>query len=277
MFSLADIYCPITAAPFRSNPYYREIPPCEILKPYIRCFWGTDNIVRNISTNDCNIVIPDTCMDIIFNIDYYSNTINSSFCALDERSHFASDSYGRAGTASFGIRFYPWSAILFSDTEFAGTKNRCFDANIFFSHITHELEPVLWSASDISKRVQISEKILIKHLSEKQINTNLMNSLYFILSNSGRARISDICSYTSISSRQLERIYEYNVGISPKAFSGLIRYQLLWQNMILEKGFNILDAVEKFGYFDQAHLLNDFKKHHLMNPNEAINFAVKNC
>ena len=41
----------------------------------------------------------------------------------------------------------------------------------------------------------------------------------------------------------------------------MIRYQMLWREA-LGASFNVHDAVYKFGYFDQAHLLNDFKEYH---------------
>ncbi|MDE6727531.1 MAG: helix-turn-helix domain-containing protein, partial [Oscillospiraceae bacterium] len=65
------------------------------------------------------------------------------------------------------------------------------------------------------------------------------------------------------------------MGISPKCFSGLVRYQMLWREMALCGDFNVLDAVEKYGYTDQAHLLNDFRKRHLMNPKQALEYAKK--
>lgn len=62
------------------------------------------------------------------------------------------------------------------------------------------------------------------------------------------------------------------MGVSPKAFSSLVRYQMLWQDM-LRPDFNVTDAVEKFGYSDQPHLLNDFRRRHLMNPGQAVEYA----
>jgi methylphosphotriester-DNA--protein-cysteine methyltransferase len=78
-----------------------------------------------------------------------------------------------------------------------------------------------------------------------------------------------------ISQKQLERLFSHHIGISPKSFSSLIRYQLLWQEIVLSGHFNVQDAVDKFGYCDQAHLLNDFKKHHLIGIREAAEFAAK--
>lgn len=47
------------------------------------------------------------------------------------------------------------------------------------------------------------------------------------------------------------------------------------QEIIFSKGFDVLDAVKKYGFTDQSHLLNDFKRRHLMLPREAAVFARK--
>ena len=79
----------------------------------------------------------------------------------------------------------------------------------------------------------------------------------------------------ALSPRQLERRFDAAMGLSPKALAGLMRYQLLWQDMALNPRFNALDAVARFGYADQAHLLHDFHHRHGMSPREAIEFARK--
>ena len=40
-----------------------------------------------------------------------------------------------------------------------------------------------------------------------------------------------------------------------------------------EYAYRYEEMVEKYGYTDQAHLLNDFRHRHLMNPTEALALA----
>lgn len=42
----------------------------------------------------------------------------------------------------------------------------------------------------------------------------------------------------------------------------LIRYQLIWQACLQDHDFNVQDTVVDYGFYDQAHLLNFFKKYH---------------
>lgn len=268
MKTLCDIYRPITGAPLRNNVCYREISPCAALKPYIRCFWG------GTGSDGGSIVIPDTCMDIIFRINPVKCSCTAAFCAMDERSHFAS---GQTGDISetFAIRFYAWTAALFTRRDFSGSKNRAFPAEEFFGGLTGELSRRLPYSQTLEERAAIAQTILAKELNPNAANANLLNAVYCMLKTNGRARVTDICGYTAVSERGLERLFNANIGISPKALCSLVRYQLLWQQLVQPRGIDILDAVEQFGYTDQSHLLNDFKRRHLMTPNEAVRYAIK--
>ena len=275
MYSLIKKYHPITASPFQNNVFYREIAPCEALKPYIRCFWGTDMPSAQPVSDEKGIVIPDTCMDIIFNINYTQNKCGSFFCTLDEHSYASSGTPSADLTSTFAIRFYAWTAILFSEQDFTGRKNSCCSVEEFFSYFIRKLEPQLFGMLSLKEKAAAAEKILLKMLCTDRISNDLMNGIDLMLKTDGRAKISDISLYTAISQRQLERIFNFNLGMSPKAFSSLLRYQLLWQEIASSAYFEPLDAVEKYGYTDQAHLLNDFKRRHLMTPAEAVKYAMK--
>ncbi len=274
MHRIINMYHPITATPFTDNDTYCEITPCEALRPYIRCFWGTKKPVSApTDTTSSGIVIPDTCMDIIFDINYTENNYSGFFCTIDEHSYHTGGAIIADTTATFAIRFYAWTAILFSEEDFTGRKNSAFAVEEFFSKLKAELEPLLFDVPTLDGKIAVTENLLQKKLCTNRINNNLMNAIHYMLETSGRAKITDLCTYTSVSERQLERIFNYNMGVSPKTFSSLLRYQLLWQDIALSPCFNILDAVDKYGFSDQAHLLNDFKKRHLMTPKAAAEYA----
>lgn len=281
MLSLAKRYHPMTGEPFRQDAGYWEQPPCDALKPYIRCFWGT---LHPIAPQDASateaipgLVIPDTCMDIIFDINYTQNHFSGTFCTLDEASYRTSSTPCPDIIATFGIRFYAWTANLFADWDFTGSKNQCFEAKPLFRQLTKVLEPVLFDIPDLFGKMQLAESVLLSMLSHRQPEANLLNAVHRLLRSNGRAKISDLTDYAAISPRKLERIFQRYMGLSPKSFASLVRYQLLWQDMATNPSFDVLDAVEKYGYTDQAHLLNDFKRRHLMNPKEALAFASKAC
>lgn len=270
MTDLADLYRPITASPFRNDDLYAEIPPCDALKPFIRCFWGTNGKVKLTGPE---LVIPDTCMDIVFTFDYTNNTTKSCFCTIDEAGTLCGRSDGTLFT-SFGIRFYAWSAALFTDISFSGRKNRFFDADEFAKGIGGEMLPMLAAVDTLEERARFAEKNLCKRLDTGRMNSIIMNSVYDIIGSGGNAAASELARNNAVSVRQLERIFDENIGISPKKLASLFRYQMLWQELSRGKT-DILGLAEKYGYYDQAHLLHDFGKRHLMTPRAAVEFAKK--
>ena len=266
---LITAYHPITSTPFTQSPAYSEIAPSRALLPFIRCFWGTADTA---GAEESRLVIPDTCMDIIFNIDYTNNTADSSFCTIDEKAHFSHNSVNAARRSIFGIRFYAWSAALFADNSFAGTKNKVFDVDEFFTGLKREILPILLRTVSLSERAGMTEKYLLKRLDLNRMNNNMMNAVCDIVFGRGTVRTAELAAKNAVSVRQLERWFNGNMGISPKSFSTLVRYQMIWQEICFGGG-NILDMTEKYGYCDQAHLLNDFKKHHSTTPKQALRLS----
>ncbi len=259
MLSLTKKYTPVLSTPF-GREGYREIVPCGALKPFVRCFWTEKQVARNI------LVIPDTCMDIIFKTAP-NGLVGDFFCALAEHSFYSEN----IGMELFGIRFYAWTAQLFSRRDFSESGGKAFSTGEYFDGAA-ELRSAVTNARTFEERAAVSESWLIKSLDNIRVNSDLLNAIDFIIDSQGSVKISEICGYTATSARQLERFFKQSMGISPKCFSDLIRYQLLWQELTRGR-MNVLDAVEKYGYSDQPHLLNDFKKRHLMNPKQALDYA----
>lgn len=259
-FDLNNIFTTITANPRREGNYI-EVEPCEALKPYIRCFWGSkySRYSKNENLYDINttLVIPDICMDIIISADSQRNRIYNNFCGICNSSF---DTIERDDFC-FGIRFYAWSVVLFSSESMNKVLNCFFDAKEFFPDFSNDLAEEIYLAKTFSERKSIAESYLLKKLNTSRINNDIYNSIYFIIDRKGRVNVSSLSDYCFLSKRQIERKFLENTGVSPKQMIDLIRYQLLWQES-LKSNFNVLDCVEKFGYTDQSHLLKNFKKYH---------------
>lgn len=215
-------------------------------------------------------------MDIIFHIDYANNRLSSAFCALDEHSAFSRPSDASGGlAATFAIRFYAWTACLFTEDSLRGSLNERYPAETFFRRIERALMPALFDEITLEGKIRATEPVLMALLNPDKADVAVLNAVHHMLQTSGRARIGEVSAALALSARQLERRFDAMMGVSPKAFASLIRYQLLWQDMALNPRFHALDAVDKFGYADQAHLLGDFRRHHLMSPREALALARK--
>lgn len=276
---LYKLYHPITATPYKRTQEYMEFAPCDALKPYVRCFWGSEKTVnqQKHSTDIPELVIPDTCMDIIFTVNFTDQKIESKFCGIDDRTFLTQYNWQKKNTYFiFGIRFYPWGVPLFSEASMRNTKNRFFDAGYHFSSIKKELEERLFDIQKMHQLIPIAEAILLKHIQDKYKNDIVLLAISKILETKGTIRMADLTQEVLVSSRQLERLFLEYVGIPPKSLTSMVRYQYLWNDSVYHQNFSIMDAVYKYGYSDQAHLCRDFKKYHSMSISDARNYALQN-
>jgi AraC-like DNA-binding protein len=92
--------------------------------------------------------------------------------------------------------------------------------------------------------------------------------------------LTKIQSSLNLSERSLERIFNSNVGVSPKLFFRINRFQATL-NCIRKNSFSHLTKVAyEYSYADQSHFIREFKefaginpKQYLLQTNEqAINF-----
>lgn len=275
---LHQMYTPLTATPFVRDEKYMEFEPCPALKPYIKCFWGTKEKVKlrktDIPTN--GVVTPDTCMDIMFEVDFTNNRIASGFCGIYNTTfNTCNKNDEEKEIFSFAIRFYAWSVVYFSEESMNGVLNQNFDVGYHFEKIKKEIGSILFYAENMEMFIPMVEKILLENLHTEHSSNLVMETLCKIMEQKGNCKIEDVAKDLHISKRQMERLFLEYVGASPKNMASMIRYQYLWNDLLFRPDFQIQNAVQEYGYTDQAHLLHDFKKYHSMNIKEAKKHAYK--
>ena len=243
-FSLDSIFTTRTALP--KQRYITEILPSAALRPYIRCFWKYSG-----STNILNYrIIPDCCADMIIPLDGYPPI----FVGLSDSSFITR----RMGDV-FGIRFYAWAVAPFLHICLSELFNNAVSAD-GISKDFFKLQNEIIEAKYTASQVNLAEKYLSERFDGKLCH-DIMNSLYFALSNNCRTAMTDLSDYCAVSKRTLERKFINYIGVPPKTMIELLRYQLLWQDCI-KPGFSSADSAFKLGYYDEAHMYNDFKRYH---------------
>lgn len=93
----------------------------------------------------------------------------------------------------------------------------------------------------------------------------------------GTASVQELALAMHVSMRTLQRIFKVNVGISPKDFLRIIRFQHVLNRLRNLSGDaasrdSLLGIAYDLGYSDHAHLTNEFKKYAGILPSELSHF-----
>lgn len=267
-------YHPIAARPFLRNRSYEEHIPCEPLRPYVACFWSSEVSEEYMAARQVR-VIPDTCMDIIIDINYTKNTIKSKLCGISDYAVKVEQGGSHDNIIRFAARFYFWAVGRFFHLDMNSIYNQALDFELLIPGCNDTFQELFYCQS-LEERISWMESYLLRILMPDNYHTDLYNSIDYLLRSEGRALVRDICGYSTISQRQLERLFKQEIGLSIKRTASLIRYQNVWQEVIRQEHFDIQKAVGRYGYTDQSHLLNEFKRFHGLWPSQAKLEALEN-
>ena len=161
----------------------------------------------------------------------------------------------------FGVRFHPGGMRPFFDCSITEIADRMLDLRDVWGGLAAEIEERVCEGRSSAERAVLLERILLARLREKRMEDPAVEwSVRAIAAHGGQISIPSIAGSIGISERQLERRFRHAVGIAPKAFARVARFQRIFrafeQHGIRRTWVEIaLDC----GYYDQAHFIHDFK------------------
>ena len=178
------------------------------------------------------------------------------------------------------IVFSPNGLFTFSQKEVCQFTNKVIPINKLNLPVFGDtFMDTLWNNSDGVAVVDLVERELLRYMS--QINTSKKKRdiepiIQEIISKRGIVSISDLGSNLGISQKVLELEFRKQVGLTPKMFSRIVRFNNLMKNMGQIEKVDSLSFVTEMGYTDQSHLIKDYVQFtglpplkFLKDPNEA--------
>lgn len=100
---------------------------------------------------------------------------------------------------------------------------------------------------------------------------SLMNVVASVEQHEGRVRMDDLMHWHCTTARQLERQFKQQLGITPKEFIDLTRFNHAFAVVQREGGMrSLMEIAWDCGYYDHAHLANAFQKHLGRPPSDFV-------
>ncbi len=169
----------------------------------------------------------------------------------------------------FGIRFYPGALRHFFKLNLSEITGQFVDGQYFPCRYFSQLHHHIYQQSNFLQRARVCEQWLLRHFSPQPANVFDL-ALGLIYQFTGNIEISQLAYKVGVSSRHLNRLFQRYIGLSTKEFAQIIRIQCVCQQLY-EKPNNSLETSVELGFFDQAHLLKEYKQRLLLNPRSLSN------
>ncbi len=249
-----------------------EIAPSPLLTPYIRCY-----SYREFDTYGRDFFKPwhachEISMPFFFKavpvklVDPATGTIlktGKHHGVVGLPTQYNGEMCFNGSYAFFQITFRPNGFHKIFGIPAGEINNKIFWSDEVLDSGINILYEQLCEADGLTAMTAIAEEYLIKYLKKQKAfleKDAITYSTDFIIKNAGRVNVDKLAYITNMSIRNFERHFNAALGLSPKLFCCITRFnhalKLKLKHPEMEWGF----IASRSGYFDQTHLIKDFKK-----------------
>ena len=244
---------------------YREVKPNQALQQFVECFWTLEDEPgeKNVGPEP---ILPDGCVELILNCGDRFRETREDGSRENQPAHFVVGQMTQpiliAPTGKvrlLGIRFQPGGTIPFLKLPVSELCNQIVELDSLESTLHSELVDASTRSASLKDNIKVIETCLTRRVYNFAGDDSLLNLTASVVRCRGIVKINQLASSAGISGRQLERRFLQQVGIAPKMFCRILRFQEVFR-AVAENSTGWADVAIDCGYFDQAHLIRDFQE-----------------
>ena len=251
--------------------FYKKISPIEPLQEYIQYFWILEDFANN-SSNKCFKIIPDGVPALIFQ-ESPNMFFDKGGQALPQLYIYGQSTKCIEHTVTgyfrvIGVYLQPTAL----NTIFSLDAYELNHQNVPLEYIVSEsIQEQLVNAVSVEEKIELISNFFFKQIQKVRNRDKRIEFTSKLLQN-GKA-LKDIQVEMNLSERSLERMVKQSIGMSPKLFSRIMRFQS-GLNYLRQANFeNLTELTYLSNYFDQSHYIREFKEFTGTNPKKFIQNA----
>lgn len=242
---------------------YQELLPGPSLRKYIYCYWELKTAAP-LQADFVYRVVADGCIDWLVELskpeDWYVAGLSTEYIEFPLGAAFR----------YLGVRFLPTGLTRLLPINASLLTNRFERLDAVFPSAAQWLGPRVNEALAVAEICPILDNYfdsLLQKISSSA-DLRLINALEKIQRSGGQISLDQL--EVGLSPRQLRRLFQEQVGTSPKRFSKIVRFQQLLQAKPSVQSLRANKIYYDLGYYDQAHFVKEFRHHFGLSPTKAF-------
>jgi AraC-like DNA-binding protein len=246
---------------------FRSYKPTAFLSDFVDNFWlyeGYEAEHRN------ERILPTGTFELVINLRENQLRIYSAAGQADNCSRFSgavvSGAYGKGFVSDseeeafiIGVHFKPGGAAPFLGVAAGQLADAHVDLESLWGGSANRLRERLCDAATAAERFSLLEEGLKNHLLGPLEQHYAVSTALDAFRRDATTAVRDIARNVGLSQRRLIEVFKKEVGMTPKLFSRVQRFQQA-RAMIhrQEKAADWASIAMECGYFDQSHLIREF-------------------
>lgn len=168
----------------------------------------------------------------------------------------------QSGVDIFGVKFTTTGLYTLTGVDMQHIADAIVPADCIWGREIEWLCEALYEASDVVGMIQVLEQFIQKKLKKRPTLTlhPPFEAALGYMETKCIYSLQDILERTFMSQRTMERYFRTRLGLTPKRYAQICRFNAVKQILDKQPVPNWQEVVYSFGYYDQSHFIKEFKK-----------------
>jgi AraC-like DNA-binding protein len=253
---------------------FKTYRPHPLLQPYIGSIFVLET-KTGLPKSEFSMIAPNGQIKLVIP---YKNNMRSTIGGV-KREHLEASCFviGLTTQAAliesdfeYGnlcVEFKPQGAYRFFQGSLSGLTDGIFDSYSVFNLPGRELQERISQHEDLDGKVRLLQQFLLQRFAALDKSDPITDyAVDRIVASGGLISINDICEEIRCSRRYLLAKFMNYVGLSPKEYSCVVRFNRIYKSINLNPTAGQNDDT----YHDQSHLIREFKRFTGFTPGDYI-------
>jgi AraC-like DNA-binding protein len=232
---------------------YRRYTPRPPLSDFIELLWLFD---KPVPSHGSERVLPTGTVELVINLGD-SRTSGFEAVVAGPHSRFFVMDTGQPSSV-IGAHFRPGGASAFLGLPVDELHNRHAPLEALWGRRVAELRERLLAVEGVEARLLLLERLLVSQI-DRRHSRHAAVSHALAAFGRGQHRIADVVEETGLSPRRFIRLFSDEVGLTPKSFCCIRRFQRTVGLLHRAHDVDWADTAVACGYYDQSHMIHDFQ------------------
>jgi AraC-like DNA-binding protein len=171
-----------------------------------------------------------------------------------------------------GVHFKPGGAFPFLGLPAGDLADTHVDLESLWGPSAGRLRERLCEARTSAERFQLLQEAMLSRLChDLEQHYAVSAALEMFGKNQAGPRVREVAKYLGLSQRRFIQVFKAEVGITPKLFSRIQRFQHTRTFTQHNPSINWADLAVDLGYYDQSHFIREFLEFSGLSPTDYIN------
>lgn len=237
---------------------YREFKPDTLLTPYIETYWTAHGFEER---EESHRVLPDGCVDIVISLTESPHLGLNPFRPniVGTMTTFFNGSYVK-DVCLVGIRFRPAGFTAFCQVSIDEFTDKRIDLTLVETLFDESFYADLPEKKTMLEVIRHIDSYFVQKLKYLFLpEARIVYAIDLIRQSNGLLPLNEVDAKSCLSVRHFERKFKTAVGISPKTFSKVVKFQYTCNYLKNHGDSSLFLTAIDCGYYDLAHLIKDFK------------------